>query len=174
MRTTVAQAPQDLADLLCRKNAKSSQRLSQGESRRFRKEDGSGSQRGRRSQRRAQWPETNASLRPCGPCLLSYACRRFESPLIGDAEICGSKFFPLYDTRYTRLAANFVYRGSCIVYRATENTPRGHLSLLDQFRGASTSIALNIAEGAGRYAKGEKKQFYSIAKGSAYECVPID
>ncbi len=59
------------------------------------------------------------------------------------------------------------------VARATENAPRGHWSLIDQFQRASTSIALNIAEGAGRYAKGEKKQFYSIAKGSAYECVPL-
>lgn len=59
------------------------------------------------------------------------------------------------------------------VAKTTENSPRGHWSLVDQFRRASTSIALNIAEGAGRYAKGEKKQFYSIAKGSAYECVPL-
>ena len=59
------------------------------------------------------------------------------------------------------------------VAKSTENAPRGHWSLVDQFRRASTSIALNIAEGAGRYAKGEKKQFYSIAKGSAYECVPL-
>jgi len=59
------------------------------------------------------------------------------------------------------------------VAKSTDNAPRGHWSLVDQFRRASTSIALNIAEGAGRYAKGEKKQFYSIAKGSAYECVPL-
>lgn len=59
------------------------------------------------------------------------------------------------------------------VAKATENAPRGHWSLVDQLRRASTSIALNIAEGAGRYAKGEKKQFYSIAKGSGYECVPL-
>lgn len=59
------------------------------------------------------------------------------------------------------------------VAKATENIPRGHWSLVDQFRRTSTSIALNIAEGAGRYAKGEKKQFYSIAKGSAYECLPL-
>jgi len=59
------------------------------------------------------------------------------------------------------------------VAKSTENSPRGHWSLIDQFRRASTSIALNIAEGAGRYSNGEKKQFYSIAKGSAYECVPL-
>ena len=59
------------------------------------------------------------------------------------------------------------------VAQATENAPRGYWSLVDQLRRASTSVALNIAEGAGRYPKGEKKQFYSIAKGSVYECVPL-
>lgn len=59
------------------------------------------------------------------------------------------------------------------VAKTTENVPRGHWTLVDQLRRASTSISLNIAEGAGRYAKGEKRQFYSIAKGSAYECVPL-
>jgi four helix bundle protein len=59
------------------------------------------------------------------------------------------------------------------VAKTTESAPRGHWSLIDQFRRASTSIALNIAEGAGRYAKGEKKQFCSISKGSAYERVPL-
>ena len=34
-------------------------------------------------------------------------------------------------------------------------------------------MVFNIGEGAGRYSHGEKKQFYSIAKGSAYECVPL-
>lgn len=68
-----------------------------------------------------------------------------------------------------KLSLDFTKR----VAKATENMPRGHWSLVDQFKRASTSIALNIAEGAGRYAKGEKKQFYSIAKGSAYECVQL-
>lgn len=56
---------------------------------------------------------------------------------------------------------------------STNNAPRGQWSTVDQFRRASTSISLNIAEGSGRYAKGEKRQFYSIAKGSSYECVPL-
>jgi len=59
------------------------------------------------------------------------------------------------------------------IAQATEGAPRGHWSIIDQFRRASTSISLNLAEGAGRYAKGEKRQFYAIAKGSAYECVPL-
>lgn len=33
--------------------------------------------------------------------------------------------------------------------------------------------ALNIAESTGRWHKGEKRQFFWIARGSAFECVPI-
>jgi len=39
--------------------------------------------------------------------------------------------------------------------------------------GASISIALNIAEGSGRYNKKEKIQFYRMAQASAFELVPI-
>ncbi len=35
------------------------------------------------------------------------------------------------------------------------------------------SITLNIAEGGGRESLKEKKNFYTIARGSTYECVPL-
>jgi four helix bundle protein len=38
---------------------------------------------------------------------------------------------------------------------------------------ASSSILLNIAEGAGKYSKKDKKNFYVIARGSNQECVAI-
>src|SRR5262245_40237373 len=50
---------------------------------------------------------------------------------------------------------------------------RGCASLKDQLARASSSIVLNIAEGAGRYARPEKAHFYLIARGSAMECVGV-
>mgnify|MGYP003683178631 CR=1 FL=1 len=46
-------------------------------------------------------------------------------------------------------------------------------SLKDQMERASISIPLNIAEGNGRWHKGEKRQFFWIARGSSFECVAL-
>ena len=51
--------------------------------------------------------------------------------------------------------------------------PRGRAYLADQLRRASTSIAFNIAEGAGEFAPADKARFYRMARRSATESAAI-
>lgn len=51
--------------------------------------------------------------------------------------------------------------------------PPGRSALADQLDRAAVSIALNIAEGAGEFARREKARFYRIARRSATECAAI-
>lgn len=50
---------------------------------------------------------------------------------------------------------------------------KGQYSWSDQLNRAATSITLNLAEGAGRWHVKDKANFYFIARGSAFECVPL-
>jgi four helix bundle protein len=54
-----------------------------------------------------------------------------------------------------------------------EAFPRGRAYLADQLQRAATSIALNIAEGAGEYSRGDKARFYRMALRSATECAAL-
>jgi len=52
-------------------------------------------------------------------------------------------------------------------------TPRKHYRLIEQLESSCTSVALNIAEGKGRYSKKEFKQFLYISRGSLYESITM-
>lgn len=49
------------------------------------------------------------------------------------------------------------------------STGRKHYRLLEQIEASSTSIAMNIAEGKGRFSKKEFVQYLYISRGSLYE-----
>ena len=51
--------------------------------------------------------------------------------------------------------------------------PRGRSHLADQLHRAATSIVLNIAEGAGKFSKPDKRRYYLSAAGSTTECAAI-
>ena len=53
------------------------------------------------------------------------------------------------------------------------DTGRKHYRLLEQIEASSTSIAMNIAEGKGRFSKKEFKQYLYIARGSLYETMTL-
>jgi len=55
----------------------------------------------------------------------------------------------------------------------TETFPRGYYFLTDQLNRAALSIATNLAEGNGRFTKPDRKNFFTIARGSVQECVPL-
>jgi len=60
-----------------------------------------------------------------------------------------------------------------LIHKVTESFPRGRAYLTDQLQRAGTSIALNIAEGAGEFSTNEKSRFYRMAKRSATETAAI-
>jgi len=54
-----------------------------------------------------------------------------------------------------------------------ENFPRGYGFLADQLNRAALSIAANLGEGNGRFTKADRRNFFTIARGSVQECVPL-
>ena len=55
----------------------------------------------------------------------------------------------------------------------TETFPRGYYFLTGQLNRAALSVATNIAEGNARFTKADRKNFFTIARGSVQECVPL-
>lgn len=52
-------------------------------------------------------------------------------------------------------------------------TDHKHLRLIEQLEASSASVALNIAEGKGRYTKKDLIQFLYVARGSLYETITL-
>ena len=57
--------------------------------------------------------------------------------------------------------------------RVIQRLPKGRSHLADQLTRSSISIALNIAEGAGKFSKGDKRRYYLAARGSAAESAAL-
>ncbi len=55
----------------------------------------------------------------------------------------------------------------------TNTFPRGFYFLADQLNRAAASVSANIAEGNGRFTKADRTHFFTIARGSLLECVPL-
>ena len=53
------------------------------------------------------------------------------------------------------------------------STDRKHYRLLEQIEASATSIAMNIAEGKGRFSKKEFIQYLYISRGSLYETMTL-
>jgi four helix bundle protein len=68
-----------------------------------------------------------------------------------------------------RLALDFLV----FAHKVLETLPRGRGPLSDQLTRASTSIVLNIAEGAGKHSKADKRRYYLSARGSATESAAL-
>lgn len=68
-----------------------------------------------------------------------------------------------------RLALDFLV----FAHQVIETLPRGRSHLCDPLTRASTSIVLNLAEGAGKHSKADKRRYYLSARGSATESAAL-
>ncbi|MBO6573721.1 MAG: four helix bundle protein [Balneola sp.] len=81
------------------------------------------------------------------------------------------KDFAFKDLKVWQRAVDFA--DYAISFTEGFDTDRKHFRLVEQFELASTSVAMNIAEGKGRNSKKEFIQYLYISKGSIYETVML-
>jgi four helix bundle protein len=81
------------------------------------------------------------------------------------------KIFSFQDLKVWHKAVQFAKE----VIRAIDefDAPRRHYRLIEQLESASTSVAMNIAEGKGRQTTKEFIQFLYIARGSVFEVITL-
>jgi four helix bundle protein len=53
------------------------------------------------------------------------------------------------------------------------NCDRKHFRIIEQLESSSSSVAMNIAEGKGRFSKKEFRQYLYISRGSLYETLTL-
>jgi len=60
-----------------------------------------------------------------------------------------------------------------LIFDLIKRNPFVDYHFKDQLKRATTSIVANLAEGAGRFGSADKKRFYIISRGSAFEVVAL-
>lgn len=78
--------------------------------------------------------------------------------------------FPFENLDVYQRSLDFVDKVDQLHQRFEGKVSRDFFSQLSR---ASISIPLNIAEGNGRWHKADKRNFFWIARGSTFECVPL-
>lgn len=70
---------------------------------------------------------------------------------------------------------NVYQKAKAYIFEITDLLETVHFDrhIVDQLKRASFSIMLNIAEGTSRYSSKDKRNFFIISRGSAFECVAI-
>ncbi len=100
---------------------------------------------------------------------LRFDCKRFSIRSIFDYRFSKIMAFIFEKLDVYRKAVDFADK----ICELTKDFAKGNYYLADQLNRTSLSISSNIAEGNGRYHKADRTNFFRIARGSAFECVPI-